>query len=326
MTSSAPTLPHPYLIEGLTHIPPPAVSSFDSAFSFSGLLPPGTSLPSSWGTTRFYDFAPASPPSARRVLIIHGGGTCAIGAAPFARLLTEAGNHVVIYDLWGHGLSSTPLVAHTPALMHAQIFELLSYLKWDKAHFVGFSVGGNIAATFAAIHQRVVESVVLVAPGGLWRKSQRSWWDAVSMDGYGWWGLEWLRRKRVMTYVIGGYPVVEEGWKEKMVKGEVDTKPIEKWQLEEHKGWVASVVSLWNHGKVYDQHEAYRKLVGSGMDLLIVLGEKDDVFDPEYSKKELEKLGWKGNALVVEGATHQITTTRRKEVAAFCSDFWAHLE
>ncbi|CZR59801.1 uncharacterized protein PAC_09695 [Phialocephala subalpina] len=326
MTFSAPTLPHPYLINGLNHIPPPPISSFDNLFSFSGLLPPGESIPSSWGTTRYYDFAPASPPSSRRVLLIHGGGTCAIGLAPLARLLTEAGNHVVTYDTWGHGLSSTPLETHTPALFHAQILELLAYLGWTKVHLVGFSIGGSTVVTFAALHDRVVESVIAVAPAGLWRKSNRSWWDVIGMDGFNLPGLEWWRRNTVINYVHGSNPVVKEGWKERMVKGEVDTVPIEKWEREEHRGHVASLVSTWNYGGVFDQHESYGKLLEKKFKTLVVLGSKDGVIEPEDTKKELEKLGWKGEVPVVEGATHDIVRSHRKEVAVLCIEFWEKLE
>ncbi|KAF8851915.1 alpha/beta-hydrolase [Acephala macrosclerotiorum] len=326
MTSSTPTLPHPFLVNGLNHIPPPPVSSFDDLFSFSGLLPPGTSIPSSWGTTRYYDFAPDSPPSSRRVLLIHGGGTCAIGLAPLARLLTEAGNHVVAYDLWGHGLSSTPLETHAPALMHAQILELLSYLGWSKAHVVGFSIGGSTAVTFAATHERVVESVIALAPTGLWRKSRRSWWDVITTDVFNLPGFEWWRRNRLMAFMAGSNPVVKEGWKEMMVKGEVDTVPIQMWEREEHKGHVASLVSLWNYGGVFDEHESFGRLVGKQFKTLIVLGSKDGVIEPEHTKRELEKLGWEGEVPVVEGATHEIVRSHRKEVAALCIEFWDKLE
>lgn len=207
MTYSAPTLPHPTLINGLNHITPPPTYSFENTFSFSGLLPPGYSLTSSWGTTRYYEFKPSSPSTSRRVLIIHGGGTCAIGVAPLARLLTDAGSHVVIYDLWGHGLSSTPLEAHTPALMHMQILELLSHLGWQKVNLIGFSMGGSISVSFTALHEKAVESLVAVAPAGLWKKSERSWWDTVSTDGYGLPGLEWLRRSKILAYIYGRNPV-----------------------------------------------------------------------------------------------------------------------
>jgi alpha-beta hydrolase superfamily lysophospholipase len=112
----APTLPAPVLINGLNHIPPPSVETFET--EFAGILPEGQSLPSSWEVTRFYDFSPNANESVQRVLLIHGVGTSSIGMAPLALRFKGKGSHVVIYDLWGHGLSFTLLTAHVPALFH----------------------------------------------------------------------------------------------------------------------------------------------------------------------------------------------------------------
>jgi pimeloyl-ACP methyl ester carboxylesterase len=324
MTYSAPTLPHPTLINGLNHIPPPPVSSFDAKFSFSNLLPPGTCLSSSWGTTRYYDFG-APYPSSRRVLIVHGGGTCAIGIAPFAHLLKDAGNHVMIYDLYGHGLSSTPLVAHTPALMHMQILELLSHLGWSKVNLIGYSMGGSISTSFTALHQNAVESLVAVAPAGLWKKSERSWWEGVSTDGFGLPGLEWLRRSKILSYIYGNNPILNENWQKRMLKGEIDTVPIQKWEIDEHKGFVASLTSCWNY-LCFDQQDMFRKVMENGTDVLVVVGGKDGVIEPDHTKMELGKMGWKGEVLTVEGATHNLIRAQRNEVAAICTKFWEGLE
>jgi pimeloyl-ACP methyl ester carboxylesterase len=240
MTDLAPTLPPLTLINGLNHIPPPPIKESES--EFEGILPEGKSIPSSWGTTRYYDFLPDASPSARRVILIHGGGTPAIGLAPLALKLAAASNHVVAYDLWAHGLSSTPLEPHTPALFHTQLLELLSALKWSSAHILGFSIGGSIAATFAALHHQVAESVTLVACAGQGRKSDRPWLDNLILEGG--WGLEWLSGRKIMTFVNGSNPQVKPDLKERVLKGEVDTVAVEKWERETHKGHVASLVSI----------------------------------------------------------------------------------
>lgn len=219
MASAAHALPHPFLIHRLNHIPPPPAENFDA--EFGGLLPEGKSLPSSWGVTRFYDFNPDADAAARKVVLVHGGGTSAIGMAPLGLQLTKAGSRVIAYDLWGHGNSSTPLEAHTPALLHTQLFELLSYLRWSTAHLLGFSMGGTILASFAAIHPHVAESVTLVAGAGLVRKSD-SWLDRLKIDGG--WGREWLGRRTIINLIEGGDPPLKDGWKERLKDGQVETE------------------------------------------------------------------------------------------------------
>ena len=322
MTDSAPTLPHPMLLNGLNHIPPPSVAEFDAVFG--GYLPPGTSIPSSWGVIRYYDFAPKSPPSTRRVILVHGGGTCAIGMAPLAFKLTEAGNHVVIYDLWGHGNSSTPLETHSTGLMHAQIFELLAHLGWRKANFLGFSLGGGISVTFAAKHPQIVESLVIVTGTGLLKRSMRGWWSGLLMDGG--WGIEWMSRRHVMDLINGPNLVITPGWKERMMKGDVDTNPIQMWERHSHKGHVASLTSMMRYGGVYDYQEDYGKLANGDPPVLVILAELDGVIFPDYTTSELMKLGWKGKIETVPGATHEIVRTHPQEVVDRVVKWWGSLE
>lgn len=68
--------------------------------------------------------------------------------------------------------------------MHAQLLELLSYLRWPSAHIIGFSIGGSIAATFTALYPHMAETLTLISPAGLLRKADRGWWEKLSMDGY----------------------------------------------------------------------------------------------------------------------------------------------
>jgi pimeloyl-ACP methyl ester carboxylesterase len=322
MTSSIPTLPHPLLINGKNHIPPPSISSFNS--EFAGILPEGVSIPSSWGTTHYYDFSPSSPPTTRRVILLHGNGSGAISMAPLALALTAAGNHVVAYDMWGNGLSSSPLAPHTPALAHFQLLELLSHLKWETVNLIGVSLGGTIVATFTAIHPSVVESLVLLAPGGLWRMSERPWYERFLMAGG--WGREWLLRKVIMSYITGLDPGPQPGWKERLKEGEVDIGAVTNFNQRNHAGYFASVVSASVYGGVMDSHELFGMLPTSGVEVLVVLGEKDTIIDPEETKRELEKLKWKGNIETIAGAGHSLARVNAKEVAALVIKFWGELK
>ncbi|PVH80670.1 alpha/beta-hydrolase [Cadophora sp. DSE1049] len=320
MTSSAPTLPHPSLISSLNHIPPPPIQEYIS--KFRNLLTEGTSIPSSWGTTRFYDFSPKFPSSARRVIMLHGGGTPAVTFTSLARELTKSGNHVVTYDLWGHGLSSTPLETHTPAIMHTQLLELLAYLRWSSAHIIGFSIGGSIAATFTAIHPCMVESLTLISPAGLLRKADRGWWERLSMDGY--FGFEWLRRRKVMFFINGGRdPQPKQGWEERVKNGEMDGVAVEAWQRENHGGHVASLVSMLNYAGVYDQHANFKLLGEQDVRALVLVGSEDGVFPEEMLRRELGGVGWKGEIKVVEGAGHGIVGSHFEDAGKLLDEFWS---
>lgn len=319
MTSSAPTLPRPAKISGRNHIPGPPPEAFDA--EFGGLLPPGTTLASSWGSTRYYLFKPSSPPTGRNLVLVHGGGTPAIGIAPLALALAAKGENVLLYDTWGHGLSSTPLTPHSPALYHHQLLELLLHLGWTSAHILGFSLGGSIAAGFTAAHPKAVESLVLVAPAGLWKQSDRSWYDAF-IEGGGW-GREWLAERKIVDAIEGLDARPAEGWKERLKKGEVDPVAVRVWQRENHRGHAASIVSVFRSGLLFDVHETFRELSESKMEVLFVLGGEDDVFPVEMMKRELiESVQWKKGVKVVEGAGHEVVRSHIGEVVDIVEEFW----
>jgi pimeloyl-ACP methyl ester carboxylesterase len=105
--------------------------------------------------------------------MIHGVCTPALGLLPLACTLLAAhpNTYLVLYDLWGHSLSDTPAVPHTPALFYAQLLALFVHLGWadSPVNVVGYSFGGAIAAGFAARYPETVKSFVLVAPAGLMR-------------------------------------------------------------------------------------------------------------------------------------------------------------
>ncbi|KAF7934391.1 hypothetical protein EAE99_002843 [Botrytis elliptica] len=311
------SLPPPFLINGLSYIPPPSAKAFEE--EFAGILPPGKDIPSSRGTIHYYEFNPSASSNTKKVLLIHGIATSAIGIAPLARQLTALGSHVVIYDLWGHGNSSTPLEAHTPALMHLQIFEVLAHLGWNKAHFVGFSLGGSIVATFAAVYAQVVESAVIVAGAGLWKKENGGWWNKVRKDG------DWMvddESDRTIIEELVGFAPSNKTWKEAIRQGEFVSQPIDQWQRENHKGHEASVVSIFRYGNVFDQHESYRKLIESGIKILVIVGEFDTSFPPEFVKRELGELGWEKEILQVDGAGHVLVRTHEKVVGGLIEEFW----
>ncbi|KAH7407916.1 Alpha/Beta hydrolase protein [Cadophora sp. MPI-SDFR-AT-0126] len=285
MTSSAPGPPHASLINGLNHIPLPPVQDFVS--KFDNLLPEGSSIPSSLGTTRFYDCSPRSTSSARRVMMLHGGGTPAVAFSSLARQLNKSRNHVVTYDLWGHGPFSSPLETHAPALMHPRPLKLLSYLRWTSAHIMGFSIGRSIAARFTAVHPHMVESRTLLSLAGLLREKDRGWWERLSMDGH----VFRPRKER---------SAAKNGMKERVRAGAVDSVTVETWQRENHGGHVAS----WLHA-------TYKVLTESDVRVLVLVGSEDGVFPEEMLRRELGG-----------GAGHGIVGSHFENVERLVEEFW----
>jgi pimeloyl-ACP methyl ester carboxylesterase len=330
--TNVPVLPRPAQIDGRGSISPPSAENFNSLFG--SVLPPAQTVTSHWGITNYYLIKPSHPsPSTsarpRNVVLVHGVGTPAIGLLPLATRLAASSipTTVLIYDNWGHGLSSTPVAAHVPGLFHSQILHLLSHLDWPRAHFLGYSFGGVIAATFARYHAWIVESLVLVAPAGLLKKSDQSLWDRLVVWG-GWgWGWESISARRI--YDILGPGPVEEKWEKKLKEKGLEAVPrqaIQVWEKENHAGHVASLVSSYRYGGVFDSHDTYESIAKSELATLTLLGETDGFFKAGYTKSELESLGWRGDVHVVKGVGHGVIAEKIKEVEDYILAFWETLE
>ncbi|PBP19515.1 hypothetical protein BUE80_DR009707 [Diplocarpon rosae] len=335
-------------------IPAPSEASFVAAFG--QLLPKAQYLCTSDGTAAYYELPPSCPaPTAltrpiSRVLFVHGVQTPAIGLQPLAGALSSRFPHAqcVLVDLWGHGLSDTPVVAHEPALFHGLIKGLMVKLGWNDAHFLGYSFGGSTTASFAALNPESVSSMVLVAPAGLWSSAD---FDEAE-KGYlkGGEGLEDQARSWVVDLLEGGKLDVPVDWKERVARGEVvaeavrdvsvDTRflsfrsqpvrakllcvaglTMKEWQTKQHQGHTASVVGIFRDGGVLDRQAEFAQAAKQNIETLCILGELDDV----CSLNDLQQVGMH-NVAVVPQAGHGVVRQRVPEVAWRIEEFWSTLQ
>ncbi|KAF2808472.1 alpha/beta-hydrolase [Mytilinidion resinicola] len=314
---SAPNPPKP-------PIPAPPESAFTS--TFGALLPPAQYLHTPAGRAAYYSLPPSSAsasspgPSPARVLLLHGVQTPALGLVPLARALAAAfpSTHFVLPDLWGHGLSDTPVLPHAAPLFHGLLDALLDALAWPAAHLVGFSFGGALAATYAASRPARVQSFALVAPAGLLRSAGFTDEERGYLRGG---GDEVAARRWVLRWLEGGDLVVPADWRERVGRGEVVAEAVRAWQMREHRGHGASVVAVFRDGGTMDSDTEFVKAVRTGIPALAVLGGLDDV----CSEHELRELGFVDVAVVPQ-AGHGVVRERVPEVAALISEFWTKLD
>jgi pimeloyl-ACP methyl ester carboxylesterase len=92
--------------------------------------------------------------------------------------LVHAGFSVLRFDLYGRGRSARPRVEYRPELFAEQVWELVTAPELkrqlppkvklpNRFHMVASSMGGVIAAVFAARHPDTLDRLVLVGPVGL---------------------------------------------------------------------------------------------------------------------------------------------------------------
>lgn len=109
-----------------------------------------------------------SPGSGEALLFVHGLGASA-ERWEFVAPMFERRYRLIIPDLIGYGRSDKPVVDYTPDFFVSFVKSLLGLLGVERAHLVGSSMGGQVAALFAAENAGRVGSLVLVSPSGMMR-------------------------------------------------------------------------------------------------------------------------------------------------------------
>lgn len=86
---------------------------------------------------------------------------------------------VLVFDPRGSGQSETPEAPYTMAQLADDLAGLLDALGWPSAHVLGFSMGGNVALTFALQFPARVRKLVLGATYAVMNPQVRLFLDAV---------------------------------------------------------------------------------------------------------------------------------------------------
>ena len=130
----------------------------------------------------YMDVPAAGQPNGRTVVLFHGMNFGGFYFSGPIEALRNAGFRVVVPDQIGFGRSSKPIIPYNFHDMAANSRKLLQSLGVTKAAIVGHSMGGMLAARFAASYPDITERVVLYDPIGLtdvrWERPWRTADDA----------------------------------------------------------------------------------------------------------------------------------------------------
>jgi pimeloyl-ACP methyl ester carboxylesterase len=126
----------------------------------------------------YMDVPPAGQSNGRAVVLLHGFNFAGFYWAGPIEALRNAGFRVIVTDQIGFGRSSKPIIPYNFHDMALNTRKLLEHLGISSVAIVGHSMGGMLAARFAASYPDVTERVVLYAPIGLtdarWERPYRS--------------------------------------------------------------------------------------------------------------------------------------------------------
>ncbi|KAK3393203.1 Alpha/Beta hydrolase protein [Podospora didyma] len=254
------------------------------------VLPGGRDVETPYGCIKVFEWGPEE---GEKVLLMHGISTPCLSLANLAEELVNEGYRVIIFDFFGRGYSDAPSdLPYDMRLYTSQILLVLasSNLSWtgdNKFHLIGYSLGGGIAVPFAKYFPHMVQSVVLIAGGGLIRQDHVSWRSRLlySTGVFPEWMLRSLVRQRIMP------ARTTDMTESKMASEVVDVKPstthrnsdasggdsydnamllmrrpghtvssVMDWQVHQHQGFLTAFMSSIRHAPIYDQREDWLAL------------------------------------------------------------------
>jgi pimeloyl-ACP methyl ester carboxylesterase len=115
----------------------------------------------------YMDVPAAAGANGRTVVLLHGMNFAGFYWANVIDVLRKGGFRVVVTDQIGFGRSSKPIIPYNFHDMAQNTRRVLDHLGITKTTIVGHSMGGMLAARFAASYPDITERVVLYDPIGL---------------------------------------------------------------------------------------------------------------------------------------------------------------
>ncbi|KAI1428184.1 Alpha/Beta hydrolase protein [Xylaria sp. FL1777] len=309
-----------------------------------------------YGNIRVYEFGPEK---GRKVLLIHGISTSCMTLADIANSLVEKGCRVLLFDLFGRGYSDAPGdLPYDTRLFVSQILLVLasSSLAWtgnNAFSLIGYSLGGGIAANFAATFPDMVESLVLLSPAGLIRPenigrlSRLVFTSGLVPERL----LAWMTKSRLRSPIdnavskrrstankalspgedkedfvdVAVQEVLDQPTQQSPTPFEVEVVNFVHWSIDHNEGFVPSMMSTIRYAPLMEQQQYWRMLAKRKPGTTAVLIGRDDnlVQHEDYSEDALPLIGGKENVFwrIVPGA-HNFPFTHSKSALKAIYEFW----
>ncbi|KAI8946304.1 alpha/beta-hydrolase [Xylaria longipes] len=324
-------------------------------------LPGGRNVETPYGSIRVYEWGPEG---GERLLFVHGISTPVVALGDLAHEMVRRGYRVMMFDLFGRGYSDAPHdTIYDERLYTAQILLVLAsstttWMEMPGFHLVGYSLGGALSVMFTRYFPHHVQSLSLVAPGGLIRRHHIGWWSWLYYNS----GLlpEFLVRSLVARRIrptpkAVGKPVDRDGDVNggaefdgaavSKTRPHVTVSEVVAWQVDYHKGFVPAFLSTIRHAPIYAPQEHWgvlskiletrrsgRRIHSSdaesvagleGGKILVVLGKDDGlIILNETIEDAYAVLGRDGVEFVTLEGGHEIAITSSTSVAESIEGFW----
>ncbi len=251
------------------------------------------------------------PENGSVLVLVHGLSTPGFVWRDMLPDLVRAGFRVLTFDHFGRGFSEYPGQAQTSDFFVKELDELIEVLDIQgPVNLLGYSMGGGIVTSYAALQPHRVGRLILLAPVGL-RNTLGGFFNTLMLMpalGDVFFGLFGPRRFR-------------KGLRESARNEGVDSVMIDMQIAETRQpAFAAAVLSSLRHVIRTDLRPAYEKLTKAGLPTLAIFGEKDTVI-PVASAEILRQRVPQAQIVVVSRAGHGLAYTHADQVTGAVVDF-----
>jgi len=238
------------------------------------------------------------------IVCVHGLTTPSFVWHPIAAGLGRLGFRVLVYDLYGRGWSARPRGAQDTGFFVTQLEDLLDALGVDEPiTLMGYSMGGAIAAAFAARHVDRLRQLVLLAPVGMGHDLGPIARLVVNHDWLGRWLFMALYGRQFRT------ATESERGLDTSIDNVVDLQQAElRW-----RGFRGAVLSSMRGALDEDMAPTHRAIASAGVPVLAIWAREDDVI-PISGMGRLAEWNRDARQEMIEGAGHALAYTHDAEV------------
>jgi len=247
-------------------------------------------IDSETGLTRYKVFGEKNSPT---VVLIHSFNGFLESWDLNINDLVNSGYRVVVYDLYGRGLSDRPRTNYDLALFRDQLDIVIGESGAKKVHLIGSSFGCVIASDYAIRYPEKVDSLVMIGPAGWVQEGGRNPMLDVPIVGdlaFHYFGENILRPK-VEAYLFN--------------RSE-HTEVVAQWsRFAGYSGFTRSALSTLRHSPVLDYMSGWEQLATLNKPVLFIWG-KQDVSFPFANAKKLANLIPHAQLVGIDNAAHWV--------------------
>ena len=238
------------------------------------------------------------------VVCIHGLTTPSFIFEGLARHYANSGKRVLVYDHYGRGYSDRPKAKQDKVFFIDQLDELLNKLeiKEQKFELVGYSMGGSVAAGYAAYKPGRLNKLILIASAGAGHNLGFSA-KVAKIPFFGW----------VLFSIFFGLLHTRLTNMDKDIKSSVPN--IVERQLNElrYRGFMPSVLASIKGILSSDNYYDYKALQDANFEILAIWGDCDAVI-PISNKEVLSSWNSRINNIIIRNGSHSLPFTHTQEI------------